>query len=210
MMINQFVFGRTFILASILLLSACNSIAMPLPRALERSTPLHFGLQVAPDAAHNPITPPERFEGYHIGTDFEVSAAELETDVPVYAICDGTVAYAGFAEGYGGLLTEHCIIDGSGVTVIYGHLHIDDLPKKDTVLEAGQQIGILGAARSGDTDGNRKHLHLGIHRGTGTTDMRGYVASEQELSEFIDAQKFLSPIYGTGGSMDMKPYWKTE
>src|SRR3989344_4494577 len=101
---------RIGILTLTLLLFGCTSsaegIAQPIDQALNRATPLSFGVHVTPDSEENPIKPPERFSGYHVGLDFEISTEELEKEVSVYAICTGTVAYSGFAEGYGGLLVQ--------------------------------------------------------------------------------------------------------
>ncbi len=199
---------KTF-LASLLLLTGCVASAAfrePLPDAASRATPLYFGLQVMPDAAHNPIDPPERFEGYHVGTDFEVAQEELETDVPVFAICSGEIIYSGFAEGYGGLIVQHCSLNGEAVTVLYGHLLVVSLAENKTSVGAGTQIALLAPPRSGDSDGNRKHLHLGIHRGT-EPDYRGYVQTKEELDGFIDPFTVLPPQRaGTEGAI--VPYWK--
>lgn len=177
-----------------ILLTACaaaaNGLAWPVPGAGSRDTPLHFGLYVTPDPATNPIDPPERFEGFHAATDYEVTKSELDKDIPVYAICAGEIHFSGFSEGYGGLVTEYCSIKGEPVTVIYGHLAVDSLVEKGAKVSTGQQLGILGANRSRDTDGNRKHLHLGIVKGHGS-EVRGYVQSEAELDGFIDPQSLL-------------------
>ncbi len=162
----------------------------PLPYAYNRPTPLHFGLFVTPDPKQNPIDPPERFIGFHAATDFEIVSGEENADVPVYAICKGPVVYSGFAKGYGGLLVQQCTLRNEEVTVLYGHLALDALPAPGTALRPGQQLSILAASRSHDADGNRKHLHLGIHRGP-QLDVRGYVQREQELQHYIDPQKIL-------------------
>ncbi len=194
-------------------LAACSTTSAlhePLPNASHRATPLSFGLWVSPDPNNNPIDPPERFSGYHVGEDFEVSAGELNGDVPVYAICDGEVAYSGFAGGYGGLIAQYCHLNGQTVTVLYGHLAIDSLPAQGDYVEAGQSIALLGAARSYDTDGNRKHLHLGIHKGT-TLDFRGYVESIDELEEYVDPADVLpqAVLDLPGQSPGETPYWQT-
>lgn len=165
-------------------------MSLPLPDALERSTPLHFGLYVTPDPKNNPIDPPERFTGFHVATDFEIAPEEADTDVPVFAICNGPVAFSGFVEGYGGLLIERCTIAGEEATVLYGHLRIDGLPEEGKRLNHGATIGVLAPARSYDSGGNRKHLHLGIHRGA-RLDFRGYVQTESELSQYIDPMEVL-------------------
>lgn len=182
---------KYFSLFAALFLVGCSSYAAPLPNALSRETPLHFGLHVTPDPATNPIDPPERFEGYHAATDFEIRKNEANKEIPVYAVCGGTIHYSGFAEGYGGLVTEYCNMGGQDVTVIYGHLAVDSLVEAGITVETGAMLGILGAARSSDTDGNRKHLHLGIVK-EHSSEIRGYVQSESELDLFLDPLELIS------------------
>src|SRR3989344_3388920 len=112
------------LLPCLLLIVACSdsSLSMPLPESERRATPLYFGLYVTPDPQTNPISPPERFTGFHVATDFEVTIEELEDDVPVSAICTGKIAFSGSAEGYGGLIIQRCTIQGESVTVLYGHV----------------------------------------------------------------------------------------
>src|SRR6185436_20839762 len=74
-----------------------SGFGQPLDNAASRETPLHFGLFVTPDPNHNPIHPPERFEGFHDALDFEIFPSEADKDVPVYAICDGNVLVSEFA-----------------------------------------------------------------------------------------------------------------
>src|SRR3989338_5562242 len=81
-------------------------VSQPIHQALNRPTPLSFGMHVTPDPETNPIHPPERFSGYHVGVDYEIAEEELDKEIPIFAICSGTVAYSGFAEGYGGLLVQ--------------------------------------------------------------------------------------------------------
>ena len=171
-------------------LVASEKLSWPLERAAYRPTPLHFGMYVTPDPAMNPISLPERFTGYHVGVDFEITSGEKDKDVPVYAICSGEVIFSGFAEGYGGLISQHCTIDNEPVVVLYGHLQLDSLPDIASTLTAGKKIALLGADKSKDTDDNRKHLHLGIHRGT-TSVFLGYVQTEDELKSFMDSKKIL-------------------
>lgn len=194
-----------------LFLVACVAAAgtvPPLDDALNRPTPLSFGLRVTPDPAENPIDPPERFEGYHTALDYEISEGELEEDVPVYAICRGNVVYSGFAEGYGGLLVHRCRIDGQDVTVLYGHLALEGLPSEGVTVKQGERIGILAPADSYASGGTRKHLHLGIHKGR-ELDVRGYVQTEEELREFVDPATVLPSLGIEDVLPDMRPYWDT-
>lgn len=187
---------------------AASGFSQPMEHATNRPTPLHFGVQVTPDPATNPIDPPERFSGYHAAVDYEVSAEELDAPVPVYAICRGKVVYSGFAEGYGGLLIQRCTLDGQPISVIYGHLSRNGLIEDGETLGSGEQLGYLADARSKDSDGNRKHLHLGIHKGR-ALDMRGYVQTEEELAEYIDPATVLQQLDVEGVLPDMRAYWDT-
>jgi len=185
--------ARFLPLAVLCLLFGCAraaGIADPLPHTGSRPTPLHFGVHVTDDPAKNPINPPERFTGYHAAVDFEILKNEKGEEVPVYAICDGTVAFSGHADGYGGVVLQWCELEGQQVTVIYGHVAMEGLPKEGEEIHAGQEIAELGAGRSADTDGSRKHLHLGILKGR-TREMRGYVESPAELKEYIDPMTIL-------------------
>ncbi len=189
------VLAALVIVGTVLAIAGCSALAQssfawPLTGGAFRPTPLHFGLYVTPDPAHNPISPPERFIGYHAATDFEVYPDEENINVPVYAVCSGTIAYSSFAEGYGGLIAEHCVLGKEKVTVLYGHLLLSSLPKVGDQVTQSQTIALLAPARSHDSDGNRKHLHLGIHRGWDMTFL-GYVQTEAELSQFIDPQTVL-------------------
>ena len=176
-------------------LTACSGLPQPLPNSRSRPTALRFGMAVTPEQEHNPIHPPERFMGYHAGLDYEIFDSEKDTNVPVFAICNGTVLYSAFAKGYGGLLVQRCNIQNQDVTVLYGHLDGTSLVPEGHTLSAGETLGSLAAAKSMWSDGNRKHLHLGIHRGQ-EPDVRGYVDTGEELSQFIDPRSVL----GAGAS----------
>lgn len=180
--------------AALLPLVSCaqaSEMSVPLERAAERLTPLHFGLYVTPDPAQNPIDPPERFTGYHAATDYEIFPEEAEAAVAVRAICDGEIAAADWAEGYGGVILQRCRLADEEVTVIYGHLDPDSFAKQSGQLaRKGERLAVLAPARSRESDGNRKHLHLGIHKGR-ELEFRGYVQEAAELEEFIDPQTVL-------------------
>lgn len=161
-----------------------SSYQLPLARARERVTKKPFGLAITP--ATSPVQP-ERFSGIHVGTDFEAFPEEPASDVPVAAICGGKILQRRTADGYGGLVVQECQLGDDPITVVYGHLAIDsvDAASVGTMLSPGQQIGMLGEGSTPETDGERKHLHLGIHRG-GSIDFRGYVQSEAESKEWTD------------------------
>lgn len=155
----------------------------PLGRAGERVTKKPFGIYITP--ANSPVQP-ERFTGYHTGTDFEIFPEELNIPVSVRAICDGTLKLKETASGYGGVAIQSCILNGAPVTVIYGHLKLASVaPNTGDHLSVGETVAVLGADKSTETDGERKHLHLGIHRGS-DTNIKGYVAGQTELSGWAD------------------------
>jgi murein DD-endopeptidase MepM/ murein hydrolase activator NlpD len=64
--------------------------------------------------------------------------------------------------------------------------------KPGDMLKRGDTIGVLGQGFSEETDGVRKHLHLGIHRGK-EIDIRGYVQDNAEVSGWLDVLPLLKP-----------------
>src|SRR5262249_27221780 len=144
-----------------------------------------FGIYVTPK--NSPVMP-EKFTGYHTGVDFETFPDEQDKDVVIFAICDGVLLEKTTATGYGGLAVESCQINNSPVTVVYGHLRLSSISlKAGAQIKHGQQLGVLGTGYSKETDGERKHLHLGIHRGS-AINIRGYVQTNSQLADWIDAQ----------------------
>lgn len=160
----------------------------PLDRVIERVTKKPFGILINPKTS--PVQP-ERFSGYHTGTDFETFPDEQEIDIPIRAICSGKLLEKKHATGYGGVLVQQCQNNGEVVTVVYGHIALSGVSASvgETITE-GSILGLLGKAKSVDTDGERKHLHLGIHRGS-QIDIRGYVATQKELNSWIDSCLFV-------------------
>lgn len=163
-------------------------ISEPLSASRERINKKPFGIKVTPKSS--PIKA-ERFTGYHTGVDLEILAGEEDVDVPVKALCDGKLLIKEIGSGYGGIMSQSCLLDGKNVTVIYGHLNLSSITKNQgDKISSGEQIAVLGKGFSEETDKERKHLHLGIHLGRGL-DLRGYVATEQELKGWLDPLKFL-------------------
>lgn len=160
----------------------------PLSDAVSRITKKPFGIYITP--ATSPVSP-EKFSGFHTGIDFETFENEQDADVQVFAVCDGVVKAIQRVSGYGGVLIQSCIINNEDVTVLYGHLALSSISFNvgDTV-KPGDSIALLGAPYSQDTDGERKHLHLGIHTGT-EINYKGYVSTESALSDWIDAKPLL-------------------
>jgi murein DD-endopeptidase MepM/ murein hydrolase activator NlpD len=163
-------------------------ISEPIDNALNRVTKKPFGIKVSPN--NSPVSP-EKFSGYHTGTDFETLPAEQDSDVKIYAVCTGPLLLKKYASGYGGVAVQQCNIEGSDVTVIYGHLKLDSISVETAQnLTSGELIGILGKGYSTETDGERKHLHLGVHKGK-TISLLGYVQNKAQLDGWIDALTLL-------------------
>ncbi len=160
----------------------------PLDRASERVTKKPFGILI--DRMTSPVQP-ERFSGYHTGTDFETFSEEQAIDVSIRAVCTGTIIEKKQATGYGGVIVERCQKDAETVTVVYGHLALKSIGARvGETIEQGSIVGVLGAAKSAETDGERKHLHLSIHKGS-QVDIHGYVSSQKELGQWIDPCLFV-------------------
>lgn len=167
-----------------------NSFAWPINKASERITKKPFGIKVSP--TNSPVQP-EKFSGYHTGTDFETTPEEKDTIISVSAICDGTILLKRVVSGYGGVLIQSCHYHDQPITVLYGHLAISSITAKvGDKLTSQQGIGRLGQGYSTETDGERKHLHLGIHRGS-AIELKGYVQKQRDLNQWIDAQTILKP-----------------
>lgn len=154
----------------------------PLDNHTARVLHKSFGTYV--DPATSPVQP-EKFRGYHAGTDFEILDGEENAVVNVYAICDGRLAIKRSAQGYGGLVAQYCTYNGEPVLVLYGHVALSSVDYNlNDEITTGQVIGRLGQPGP-ETDGERKHLHLGIRRGHSLV-VSGYVQSESALSAYLD------------------------
>ena len=160
----------------------------PLDRASERVTKKPFGIFVT---LQNSPVQPEHFTGYHTGTDFEIFPEELNIDVQVKAVCSGKLLFKKYATGYGGVAVQACELEKQPITVVYGHLKPNSIKANigDT-LNASDALGILGKAYSQETGGERKHLHLGFHKGT-AIDILGYVQNQAGLSGWLDPCRFV-------------------
>jgi len=164
------------------------ALVAPIDQWQARVTKKPFGIYVSP--GHSPVSP-ERFTGYHTGVDFETFPDEQDTDVAISAVCDGPLLLKESASGYGGVAVQGCKLDGQDITVIYGHLKFSSVQANvGQQLAAGEQFAILGKGYSVETDGERKHLHLGIHKGNAISIL-GYVQNASELSNWLDITKYL-------------------
>ncbi len=159
-----------------------------IPKPSERVTKKPFGLKVSPK--NSPVSP-EKFSGFHNAVDYEILPGEETTDVVISGVCNGKLLTKRTASGYGGLIVQSCALDDNPITVVYGHVKLSSVNKKvgDTI-KAGEQLGMLGTGYSKETDGERKHLHLGIHKGSGI-NIAGYVQSESDLKNWIDVRTII-------------------
>jgi hypothetical protein len=159
-------------------------IIAPIGNADARVTKKPFGIYITP--ADSPVSP-ERFTGYHTGTDFEILPGEENSKVPFNAICTGKILQKRTASGYGGVLVQSCTYQNQPITVVYGHIELASITKGvGDSLAQNEQIGYLGQPPS-ETDGERKHLHLGIHKGS-AVNIAGYVTKQSDLSGWLDFQ----------------------
>jgi len=163
-------------------------LTSPISAYLLRVTKKPFGIKISP--SHSPVSP-EKFSGYHTGVDFEILPEEENKDVPVNAVCPGKLLLKKWASGYGGVAVESCQIGNEAATIVYGHLKLSSVKiKTGDSVKAGEPIGILGKGYSTETDGERKHLHLSIHKGAGVI-LLGYVQNKKDLDSWLDAMQYL-------------------
>jgi len=155
--------------------------AYPVANFLTGQTKKVFGQYITP--ATLPVSP-EKFTGYHTGVDIE--QVQDNTDVPVYAINDGVIKFSGRVGGYGSVIIYSTTINDEPVTILYGHTRLSSAEKKvGEEVKKGEKLAVLGTGYSSETDGERKHLHFSIHKGS-SIEYRGYVQNESELLNWIN------------------------
>ena len=135
-----------------------------------------------------------QFEGIHIGDDLEVTAEELNQEIPVFAIAKAVVRQIKAIGGYGGLLITEQTVNNQVTTAYYGHISLKKAKVKtgDTVT-AGQPLTYLAENCSVESSNERKHLHFAIHKGT-WIDGRGYVTTREALDQWLDPQELLQQL----------------
>lgn len=134
-------------------------------------------------------------KGYYTGIAFESFEEEQKgKEVPVFVFCEGTLVEKRFAIGYGGIAIQECILEGQTVYVLYGHMDLESIEFNiGDELTPGIQLGNLGDHESAETDGTAKQLHFSIHKGI-KPDIRGYVQTKEELTEWIDPLLYLKDL----------------
>lgn len=163
----------------------------PLDSPKERISKKPFGIWIHPQ--NSPVFP-ERFSGYHTGIDLEIFPGEEDDDVEVKALCSGEIFDLKTVSGYGGVVLQSCLYEEQPITVLYGH--IDGKRTRFSVgdqMKAGAVLGFLGKGYSEETDGERKHLHLGIIKGN-KENFLGYVVSKDLLDQWIDPCKLICSL----------------
>jgi len=161
----------------------------PIDNFIKRISKKSFGDYITPQTS---LVQPEKFKGYHTGVDLEIFPGEEQKEVKVFAFCESKIIEKRKVTGYGGVLVQACQIEKEPVTVLYGHLQLTSIEKeKGGKLKKGELIGILGKGFSFETDGERKHLHFAIHKGT-KIEYRGYVQTKGELKDWIDPLQLLT------------------
>lgn len=161
------------------------SLVAPVQGFTDRITKKRFGMYITPDTS--PVDH-DRFTGYHNGVDVEFT--DVDGDIPVYAIADGSIVFRDWVKGYGGVMVIRHTINGADVYALYGHLDRTSLPPTDVIrVRAGEQIARLGDGLTQETDGVRKHLHFSVST-TEKLDLRGYVQAESELSHWLNPLDF--------------------
>jgi len=108
----------------------------------------------------------QRAGGFHAGTDFGFPGGSAGRTV--YAIEDGTVLYAGAAQGYGGGdsagLAGWLVIQSGTQVWEYGHIVRPPSIKVGSQVKAGTPIAIINPDPS-TNGGTAPHLHLSFMRG---------------------------------------------
>ncbi len=164
------------------------AVVVPMADFYSRVTKKPFGIYITP--ATSPIQP-EKFTGYHTGADAETTATEQKIDVPISAIANGTVVFAGHVNGYGGVIIIEHKIGTEKITALYGHVRQSSiLVKVHDQVHPGDRIAVLGTGYTSETDGERKHLHLGILKGY-VINYKGYVEVQSALSAWHDPVAWL-------------------
>jgi murein DD-endopeptidase MepM/ murein hydrolase activator NlpD len=99
------------------------------------------------------------YSKYHLGEDWNAESGS-DCGLPVYAVANGTIAYASIASGWGRvMIVRHTLPDGSQVESLYGHL--GSFSKTSGDVARGEQIGTIGDGSEGGTT-YPCHLHLEI------------------------------------------------
>lgn len=99
-----------------------------------------FGIYITPQ--NSPVQP-EKFQGYHTGSDIEYE--DVDSEVEVFSIANGKVALSRWVSGYGGVIIISHNIEGENILSLYGHLdpnsliNIDSYVEKEWLLQVAEE-----------------------------------------------------------------------
>jgi murein DD-endopeptidase MepM/ murein hydrolase activator NlpD len=177
--------------------AAIATVTYPIDNFDNRVSSNPFGNYLSGKSSANPdaICPTStKYVGYHTGTDLETTSSELNVDVPVKSIADGTVRQIGPVTGYGGLIVIEYTINRKTYTAYFGHIDLrsSNLKAGDHV-KLGEQIADLGSECSSSNGFTRKHLHFGMRPGT-SIDVRGYVPDTTTLKNWVNGKDLLDSL----------------
>ena len=146
----------------------------------------------------------DRAGGFHFGVDFGFSGGSGNR--PVYAIDDGTVLYAGAAQGYGGPDPAGWIVVQSddGTVWEYGHIVREPHVRPGTPIRAGEVIARINPD-GGSNGGTSPHLHLSLMLGGYRPDAK--VDPIPVLGGAQDPARTPSKEKNTVGSWTGDPTW---
>lgn len=169
------------------------TVYFPLTNYAERTTERVYGDYIAENSP-NSFACGDDFQGYHNGDDLEIIGQELNQEVPVFAVADGTVLQANTVNGYGGLIIIQHTLNGQVVTANYGHINLEKTTvKKGDTVTAGQRLSQLGDDCSSQTSNERKHLHFAIHKGSNIV-VAGYLSDKNQLTEWFNPWELLTNL----------------
>jgi len=165
-----------------------SAVVVPIENFFSRVTKKPFGIYIT--AATSPVTP-ERFQGYHAGTDAEATEDDAKADIAVMATADGKVVHVGRVGGYGGVIILQHTINNEKVLSLYGHIRLSSATvEKNDIVKKGEQIAFLGTGYTAETDSERQHLHFAVIKGW-TITYKGYVQTQKELDAWHDPGTWL-------------------
>lgn len=158
----------------------------PINKSIDRINKKPFWIKISKN--NSPIEN-ERFEWYHTWVDFEIFKWEENIDIKIYSICNWKIIYKNYVNWYWWVIIQSCIIDSNEVTILYWHLNIDSITLKiwDN-MNKKSYIWILWKWKSKETDYERKHLHLWIHKWKEIV-LLWYTQNKNDLNNWIDYKK---------------------
>ncbi|MFH1866631.1 MAG: M23 family metallopeptidase [Patescibacteria group bacterium] len=135
----------------------------------------------------------DRFTGFHTGDDVEVGS-KPKGDIAVQAIAPGEIIYKKWTPGYGGLVVINHWVNDEKIKALYGHLNLISVKKNvGETVELSERLGLLGAAKSKDTDNERQHLHFGLYQGS-DINVSGYVLKAEQLVNWMNPTDFFQSM----------------